>query len=96
MWPLVQAGLKPVFVDIDPKTLNIDLKELKKKITKKTKFIEIINIFKKISNKKFFFRDTNFLNASSCYADISKLDRKIKWKPKRKIEYILKEYSQLL
>ena len=63
---------------------------------KKTKFIEIINIFKKISNKKFFFRDTKFLNASSCYADISKLNRKIKWKPRRKIQYILKEYSQLL
>ncbi len=61
LWPLVQAGLKPVFVDIDPKTLNIDLKELKKKISKKTKVIMNINVLgisadlekiKKISNKK--------------------------------------------
>ena len=28
LWPLVQAGLKPVFVDIDKSTLNIDIDEL--------------------------------------------------------------------
>ena len=44
LWPLVQAGLKPVFVDIDPKTLNIDLEELRKKINKKTKVIMNINV----------------------------------------------------
>ena len=41
LWPLVQAGLKPVFVDVDPITLNIDEKELEKRITKKTKAIII-------------------------------------------------------
>jgi len=42
LWPLVQSGLKPIFIDIDPRTLNMELKLLKKKITKKTKFIMAI------------------------------------------------------
>ena len=29
LWPIVQAGLKPVFVDTDPKTLNISIEDLK-------------------------------------------------------------------
>jgi dTDP-4-amino-4,6-dideoxygalactose transaminase len=33
------AGLKPVFCEIDPKTMNIDLNDVSKKITKKTKAI---------------------------------------------------------
>lgn len=36
---VMQAGAKPVFADIDPKTYNIDPKEIEKKITKKTKAI---------------------------------------------------------
>ena len=35
LWPIVQAGLKPKFVDVDPKTLNISLKDLEKKLVKK-------------------------------------------------------------
>ena len=31
LWPIIQSGLNPVFVDIDPVTLNIDLKDLEKK-----------------------------------------------------------------
>ena len=61
IWPLVQFGLKPVLVDIDIKTLNIDLDDLNKKITKKTRAIMLINVLgissdlfkiKKIANKK--------------------------------------------
>ena len=44
LWPLIQAGLKVVFVDIDMDTLNIDLEKLKKKINKKTKVIMNINV----------------------------------------------------
>ena len=44
IWPLVQFGLKPVFVDIDINTLNVDIDKLKKKITKKTKAIMLINV----------------------------------------------------
>ena len=44
IWPLVQFGLKPVFVDIDLDTLNINIEKLKDKITKKTKAIMLINV----------------------------------------------------
>jgi len=44
IWPLVQFGLKPVFVDININTLNINIDEIKKKITKKTKAILLINV----------------------------------------------------
>ncbi len=44
VWPLVQFGLKIKFVDIDINTLNINLTSLKKKITKKTKAIMLINV----------------------------------------------------
>lgn len=36
---VVHVGAKPVFVDIDPNTYNIDPREIEKKITKKTKAI---------------------------------------------------------
>lgn len=44
LWPIIQSGLKPKFVDIDLKTLNIDLNDLKKKITKKTKAIMLVHV----------------------------------------------------
>ena len=37
--PIIQVGLKPVYVDIDLDTLNISVEELKKAITKRTKVI---------------------------------------------------------
>ncbi len=44
LWPLVQAGLKPKFIDINPLTLNIDADELIKQISKKTKLIMLVNV----------------------------------------------------
>ena len=44
LWPIIQHGLKPIFVDIDLKNLNISLKKLKKKITKKTKAIFCVHV----------------------------------------------------
>ena len=43
LYPIIQLGLKPVFVDIDMKTLNVDLLDLKKKISKKTKCLMLIH-----------------------------------------------------
>tara|TARA_B110001452_G_scaffold260284_1_gene257610 strand:- start:744 stop:1292 length:549 start_codon:yes stop_codon:yes gene_type:complete len=43
LWPLVQSGLKPKFVDVDPFTLNVNAKDLIKKINKKTKVIMLIH-----------------------------------------------------
>ena len=62
----------------------------------KTKFKELIKIFKKISKKKVFFNDIKFPNSKSAYANINKIKETINWKPKRKIHYIVKEYSKLL
>lgn len=44
LWPLVQAGLKPVFLDANPKTLNVDADYLISKVTKKTKVIMLVNV----------------------------------------------------
>lgn len=64
LWPLVQAGLKPKFIDVDLKTFNIDYNELSKNISNKTKAImavhvlgnssEISNISILCKKKKFF------------------------------------------
>ena len=37
LWPIVQHGLKPKFVDIDLENLNIDIRKLEKSIQKKQK-----------------------------------------------------------
>ena len=44
LWPLVQSGLKPVFVDIDKDTLNVNPNLLIKKISKKTKVIMLVHV----------------------------------------------------
>ena len=36
---IIFNGAKPIFVDIEPETLNLDPIDLEKKITKKTKMI---------------------------------------------------------
>jgi len=43
--PVLWAGAKPVYVDIDPETLNADLDDLASKITSKTKLIIIQHTF---------------------------------------------------
>ena len=45
IFPLTQYGLKPVFVDCDLKTMNIDINQVKKAISKKTKGILTIPIY---------------------------------------------------
>ena len=44
LWPIVQSGLKPRFIDIDPKTLNVSIDQIKKKISKKTKAIMAVHV----------------------------------------------------
>jgi CDP-6-deoxy-D-xylo-4-hexulose-3-dehydrase len=44
LWPLVQNNLKPIFVDIDLKNLNIDLEKLSQSITSKTKAIMLVHV----------------------------------------------------
>ena len=42
---ILYVGAKPVFADIDPKTYNIDPKNIERRITKKTKAILPVHIF---------------------------------------------------
>ena len=50
LWPIIQSGLKAKFVDIDKSTLNIDLNDLKSKISKKTKGILIVHVLGNSTN----------------------------------------------
>ncbi len=45
VFPIVELGAKPVFVDIDPENYQIDLEKLEKAITKKTKAIVPVHLF---------------------------------------------------
>ena len=44
LWPIIQNNLKPVFVDVELETFNIDIKSIEKKITKKTKAIMLVHV----------------------------------------------------
>lgn len=43
--PVVYVGAKPVFVDVDPSTWTIDVTDVERKITKKTKAIIPVHLF---------------------------------------------------
>ena len=43
LWPLVQSGLKPKFIDVNPLTLNVNSDDVIKSVTKKTKVIMLIH-----------------------------------------------------
>ncbi len=45
IWPLIQHQLVPVFVDVDPDTLNIDPIAIEKAITSKTKAVMIVPVY---------------------------------------------------
>jgi CDP-4-dehydro-6-deoxyglucose reductase, E1 len=44
LWPLVQAGLKPKFIDVNIDSFNIDLENLKKHISSKTKALMAVHV----------------------------------------------------
>ena len=48
--PIVQKGLVPVFVDVDPATYLVNLEQVKKAITKKTKALMIPSLMGNIPN----------------------------------------------
>lgn len=47
---ICQVGATPVFVDIDPRTYNIDVQQIEGKITKRTKGIMPVHIFGQIAD----------------------------------------------
>ena len=72
-------NLKPVFVDINIKTLNIDIEKLKKKITKKTKAIFLVHALGNCSNmdkiKKICDEKNLYLIEDTCEALGSKFNK---------------------
>lgn len=43
--PIIWAGLKPVYIDCDEKTFNIDIEDLKRKITSKSRVVIVQHTF---------------------------------------------------
>jgi len=80
LWPLVQFGLKPVFVDINISTLNVMEDLLIKKITKKTKAIMLINVLGLSSDlfkiKNFAKKNNLIIIEDNCESLGSKLNNK--------------------
>ena len=52
LWPMIQAGLKPKFIDVTMDNFNIDIDLLKKNISEKTKALMIVHILGCSSNIK--------------------------------------------
>lgn len=44
VWPILQCGLRPVFVDVDPTTLNVSLDALRKALTPATHAIMAVHV----------------------------------------------------
>jgi len=72
LWPLVQCGLKPVFVDIEINTLNMDVADLENKISKRTKMIFCVHVLGNSTNmdvvKKITKKNNLLLIEDACEA----------------------------
>ena len=83
LWPLIQFGLKPVFVDVDLETLNVNMDDLISKITSRTKAIMLINIHGNSSDifkiKKIAKKKNIILIEDNCEALGSKLKSRNFW-----------------
>ena len=70
LWPIVQAGLVPKFVDVLPNTLNVSIKEIENKITKKTKAIMAVHVLGNSTNmellKKIVQKNKLYLIEDTC------------------------------
>jgi len=77
---IIMQGAKPVFVDVDEKTFNIDVKQIEKKITKKTKAILPVDLYGQIYNypelKKIAEKYNLVILEDACQAVGAELDGK--------------------
>ena len=80
LWPIVQAGLVPKFVDVLPNTLNVSIKEIEKKITKKTKAMIAVHVLGNSTNmellKKIVTKNKLYLIEDTCESLGSKYGNK--------------------
>lgn len=59
VWPIIQCGFQPVFVDVDPTTMNVDFNDLKRKITPKTKAMVAVHILGNSADMKEYMNIVN-------------------------------------
>ena len=64
LWPIIQSGLKPRFIDVELDTFSPSLQTIKKSINKKTKAVILINILGNCSEIESI---RNFLNKKKIY-----------------------------
>ena len=64
LWPIIQSGLKPVFVDVDLNSFCLDYSKLVKKVTKRTKVIVLVNV---LGNSPEIEKIRNFANRKKIY-----------------------------
>jgi len=80
LWPLVHAGLKPKFVDVNVDDFNMDITDLKKKINKKTKAIMAVHVLGNSTNmdelKRIVKKKKIFLIEDTCESLGSKFGNK--------------------
>ena len=50
LWPIMQAGLKPKFIDVDTDNFTINVETINKNISKKTKAIMMVHVLGNTSN----------------------------------------------
>lgn len=50
VFPIIQCNLTPIFVDVDFNTLNIDIDDMERKITNKTKAIVLVHVLGNCTN----------------------------------------------
>ena len=81
VWPIIQMNLQPVFVDVDAKTMNMDIKDLKRKITPEVKGIVAVHILGNSTNMcqlMKIVKDNNlFLMEDTCESLGSKYEDRI-------------------
>ncbi len=80
LWPIIQSGLKPKFIDVDLNTFSPSLKIIKKNINKKTKAVILINILGNCSEidsiRDFLNKKKIYLIEDTCEALGSKYKKK--------------------
>lgn len=50
LWPVIQMGLVPVLVDVNPVTLNVDVADMQRKITSRTSAMVLVHVLGNAAN----------------------------------------------